>query len=95
MKLNPKEPRLIHGTFHFEDWCAPDPHGEKLHEYMHTARYNLAALTQTQAYTILSAAEAYCHFAGHPASTKDILAQLRELRRAVRKTELPEDDSTD
>jgi hypothetical protein len=73
-----------HGRFYFEDWTAPDPDDEKLHEAMHTARYALSRLTQAEAYRILGAAEAYCHFAGHPAPTKNIVEQLRKLRRRVR-----------
>lgn len=80
----PTEPRLSHGWFRFEDWAAPDPHDEKLGEAMHAARYDIARLTQDQAYRILAAAEAYQHYAGHPAATASILRQLRRLRRAVR-----------
>lgn len=76
--------RKLGGWFRFKDWGAPDPDSEKLHEAMHAARYSLALLTQTQAYHILEAAEAYCHFAGHPTDTKSVLDQLRLLRRAVK-----------
>lgn len=76
--------RKLGGCFLFKDWGAPDPDSKKLHEAMHTARYSLASLTQTQSYHILEAAEAYCHFAGHPADTKSVLDQLRLLRRAVK-----------
>lgn len=72
------------GWLYFKDWGAPDPHDERLGESLHTLRYNLKGATQTDAYRVLAAAEAYCHFAGHPASTKGILEQLRELRRRVR-----------
>jgi hypothetical protein len=78
--------KLTHGTFFFEDWCAPDPDDDDLSDAMHTARYALAHLTQGQAYKILAAAEAYCHFAGHVASNGSILPQLRKLRAAVRET---------
>lgn len=85
MRLEARLHRHAHGRYFFEDWSTPDPHDQALNEAMHTARYNLAALTQTQAYLILAAAEAYQHFAGHPARTEDILHQLRRVRRAVRK----------
>lgn len=63
-----------------------DPEDEKLHEAMHTARYDLKRLTQDQAYRILSAAEAYVHLAAHPAGNKLIIDQLRRVRKAVRET---------
>jgi hypothetical protein len=61
-----------------------DPEYEPLGEAMHAARYDLKNLTQTQAYLILGAAECYRHLAGHPARTKDIIKQLRRVRKAVR-----------
>lgn len=76
--------KKIGGWYRFEDWIAPDPDDEKLSQALHTARYNLAGLTQTDAYRILSAAEAYCHFAGHPASDTSILGQLRTLRNRIK-----------
>jgi hypothetical protein len=75
---------LKHGRFYFTDWSAPDPDDEKLNEAMHTARYDLNRLTQDQAYLILSAAEAYCYYSGHPAANKSIFKQLAELRAAIR-----------
>lgn len=72
------------GWIRFEDWGAPHPDWSGLAESMHTARYDLARLTQQDAYRILAAAEAYCHFAGHPASDTSIAKQLKELRKAVR-----------
>lgn len=78
--------RLIGSWYRFKDWGAPDPDNEKLEEAMHCARYSLPRLTQSEAYTILAAAEAYLHFAGHPAATKNIVEQLRDLRRAVKST---------
>lgn len=74
-----------HGYFRFEDWIAPDPDDDKLGAALHTARYALASLTQADAYRILAAAEAYIHFAGHPASTKSIVAQLRKLRARIQR----------
>ncbi len=62
----------------------PNPHDEDAHEAMHTARYNLAALTQVQAYDILSYAEAYLHLATHPAGTESCVKTLREVRRLAR-----------
>jgi len=34
--------------------------------------------------TICEAAEAYRHYAAHPAGTESVVAQLRTLRRAIR-----------
>lgn len=68
----------------FDGWVAPDPRDEDLHQAMHAARYSLSSLTQAEAYRILAAAEAYIHFAAHPAPTADIVKQLRELRTRVR-----------
>lgn len=78
--------RLVGSWYRAADWGAPDPDNEELGEALHCARYCLTRLTQSQAYTVLAAAEAYLHFAGHPAATKDIVAQLRVLRRAVKAT---------
>ena len=75
---------LKHGLFWFPEWSMSDPNNEHLHEAMHCARYSLRKLTQNQAYLILRAAEDYCHLAGHPASTKYILDQLRTLRKAIK-----------
>ncbi len=76
---------LLHGAFWFEDWHMPDPDDTQLQKALWTARYKRSSLTQLDAYRILNAAESYCHLAGHPASTKSIIAQLRKLRTAVRK----------
>ena len=70
--------------FHFEDWGAPNPDDPGLGEALHTARYDLANLTQTQAYRICEAAEAYRHFAGHVAPNRLIVPQLQKLRARVR-----------
>ena len=77
-------PRRAHGRYFFEDWSVADPEDKKLLEAMHTARYNLEALTKDQSFRVLAAAEAFLHFASHPATNKSILNQLRLLRRAVR-----------
>ena len=90
-----KPPYLMHGKIFFGGWMAPDPRDPALGESMHTARYALASLTQQDAYRILSAAEAYCHFADHPAPTRWILEKLRVLRRAVRTLERPCDEEGD
>lgn len=74
-----------YGTYyHFKDWTVIDPNSDRLHEAMHTARYAKDALSQSDLYDILAAAEAYIHFAAHPATTESIVTQLRQLRRVVR-----------
>lgn len=90
MKTN-DYPRLLHGNFFFGEWMAPDPDDEALHDSMHRARYDMGSLTQQDLYRILRAAEAYCHFAGHPAANTSIIPQLRDLRRAVRSNRERED----
>ena len=87
--------KLLHGIFFFEDWQAPNPDDKKLHDAMHQARYGLKHLTQDQASRILEAAEAYCHFAGHPASDRLILDQLKLLRAATREHLKQEDGGVD
>jgi hypothetical protein len=62
----------------------PDPLDERRREALWTARYNLKHLDQTQAYFLCEMAEAYMHFATHPAKTESVIKQLRELRRAIR-----------
>lgn len=61
----------------------PDPLDQEAAEARHCARYNLATLTQLQAYDILAYAEAYLHLASHPAGTESCIATLRKLRRAA------------
>jgi hypothetical protein len=78
------EPRRIHGRLKFEDWSVIDPDWEPLAEALHTARYDLPRLTQSQAYDICEAAQCWLHFAAHPATNKLIFEQLRRVRRAVR-----------
>ena len=56
---------------------------EALHESMHRARYDLALLTQADAYRILAAAECYCHLTGAAPTTNRACDQLRTIRRAV------------
>lgn len=68
----------------FADWSAPDPYSEELDAALHAARYSPGALTDTQRHLILSAAEAYLHFAGHPAPNRSILRQLADLRRTAK-----------
>ena len=80
-------PRLMHGIYVFGDWQAPNPYDPGLTDALHTARYNLKALTRAEAFRILQAAEAYVHFASHPTTTASVIAQLRELRRVVRENQ--------
>lgn len=67
-----------------EDWSMPDPDDPELDGAMHRARYELSRLTQADAFRILACAEAYLHFAAHPATTESIVLQLRKLRRVLR-----------
>lgn len=64
----------------------PDPLDQEAAEAMHCARYNLAGLTQLQAYDILAYAEAYLHLASHPAGTESCVATLRKIRREALST---------
>ena len=72
------------GVFRFADWTMPDPDDRELGLALHTARYDLTRLTQSQAYSILAAAEAYCHLAGHVAPNRMVIPQLESVRAAVR-----------
>jgi hypothetical protein len=75
--------RKAGGRYRFGEWSLPDPHDHALHDALHDARYDLAHLSQGQAYRILAAAEAYVHLAGHPAGTEAMVRQLRAIRQAV------------
>ncbi len=66
-----------------ERWSMPDPEHGPLHEAMHTARYSLANLTQTQAWLLCSVAETYHHLMTHPCGTEYAVSQLRAVRRAL------------
>jgi hypothetical protein len=77
-------PEKKHGLYWFDDWSITDPHDSELSDAMWTARHNQENLERNQLWKILRAAEDYCHFAGHPATTKSIIKQLRQVRRAVR-----------
>lgn len=67
-----------------DDWSMPNPFDPDLTSALHTARYHMSILTQSQAFAICAAAEAYLHFASHPADTASIISQLRKLRARVR-----------
>lgn len=77
-------PRVMHGVVIFDDWQMPNPYDLALKDALHTARYNHEALTKAEALRVCQAAEAYIHFASHPATTASIVAQLRKLRRFLR-----------
>lgn len=68
----------------FEDWAMPDPNNESLIEALHALRWFPEEMTAGQRYLVGAAADAYLHLAAHPAPTKSVVAQLRQLRRAVR-----------
>ena len=71
----------------FGEWSLSNPLYKPLHDALWSARYDLKNLTQTQAYLICSAAEDYLHLVSHPASTENIVSQLRRMRREVKKLE--------
>ena len=64
-----------------------NPNYEPLHQALWTARYDLKALSQTQAYLLCAAVEDYLHLVAHPVATKTIIAQLRKIRTAVKNGE--------
>lgn len=76
-------PTLRNGRFVFEDWSIPDPDDEALADALHRLAHG-ARLSGPDGWIILAAAEAYLHLAGHPAPTANIVAQLRQVRAAVR-----------
>jgi len=82
-----KYPCLLHERILFDEWSAPDPFGVKLNESLHKFRYDLKNCDQADAYRVLAAAEAFCHFAGHPAGNNSMCKQLRELRNAIKSVE--------
>ena len=80
MKPSDQQPSWLN----FEGYSLPNPDYPPLEGALHTARYNLTALTQADAYCLLACAEAYLHFAGHPATNKLVTKQLQALRRRVK-----------
>jgi hypothetical protein len=66
-------------------YAFPDPTTEEVDGAMHTARYDLAHLTQAQAYLLCDIACAYDHLLTHPAGTEAVVRQLREVRREIRR----------
>lgn len=50
---------------------------------MHAARYNLAGMTQTQAFMLAEMAEAYVYLLATCPTTEGAVAKVREIRRAV------------
>lgn len=81
--------RTVSGRFFFGDhdqaYSFPDPEHESLSEAMYRMRYAPEHVTASDRHTVLAAAEAYCHLAAHPANTADVVAQLRDVRREVRR----------
>lgn len=65
-------------------WSITDPTSEALHEALHTARYNLPALTQTQAFLLCSAAEDYVHLTTYALGVEHVIRKLRTIWRALR-----------
>ena len=65
--------RLHHALFPFARDHG-DPHPETV------------TISRADAHLLEAAADTWLHFGAHPASTDSILAQLREVRRFVRKT---------
>ena len=64
-----------------------DPESEALDEAAHAARYDLAHLTQTQAYLLCQAVESYQHLCCHPMGTERAVVKLRRIRRALKEVE--------
>lgn len=73
---------LFHEADRNESYSMPDP--DALPEAMWRMRYSKSP-TRADILLVLSAAEAYRHFATHPATNATIIRQLRELRAAVKK----------
>lgn len=61
-----------------------DPDTEAMAEAAHAARYNLAHMTQTQAFLLCQAFESYHHLCTHPMGTERAVVKLRRLRKAIR-----------
>lgn len=82
--------RLAHNWIIFDEadpstrYQMIDPESEALGEAAHAARYDLAHLTQSQAYLLCAAVECYQHLGAHPAGTERMVAKLRRLRRAAK-----------
>ena len=64
-----------------------DPESEALDEAAHAARYNLAGLTQMQAFLLCQAVESYQHLCCHPMGTERAVVKLRRIRRALKEVE--------
>lgn len=68
----------------WEQWTSPDPDHEALLLAEWRARHLREKLTDEDLLRLATAADAYRHFAGYEGTTSGVLAQLRELRAAVR-----------
>jgi hypothetical protein len=66
-----------------DGWSMSDPEYGPLNEAAHTARYDLARLTQTQAYLLCEVVGSYHHLMTHPCGTEYAISQLRAVRRAL------------
>lgn len=84
-----------HGWIRFgegsERWSAPDPQDDERGEAMHAARYDLAGMTQTQAFQLAEMAEAYCYLLATCPTTALAIEKVREIRRTVREAPPSED----
>lgn len=80
--------RRAHGWIYFNEraqrWQMPDPTDEARQSAAHAARYDLEHMTQTQAFNLAEAFEAYHHLMTHPGGVEYAVGQLRAMRRAIR-----------
>ena len=81
-----------HGWLRFnedreETWSMPDPVDPMRSRAAWTARYELRAMTQTQAFLLAEVFEAYHHLMTHPGGTEYAIGQLRAMRRALATSE--------
>ena len=65
----------------FDDFVMPNPDSQILNEALCRAIYG--KLDKIDLHLIISMAEAYIHFVGNPGPTKDILDQLKLVRKVV------------
>jgi hypothetical protein len=78
------KPYKMYGLIRFEDWSMSDPDDNILSEALWKAIHNKVALSEIDMNRICRAASDFVHLAGHPATNKSIITQLRKLRKAVK-----------
>jgi hypothetical protein len=75
---------LFFGMEPNERWMISDPESDKLVEAMHATRYGTP--TQSQLYTVLSAAKAYIHLTTYPLKSVSRV-HFDDIRRALNEHE--------